>query len=280
MTTVEMLAGDAKFSTLVSLVTKANLVDTLNGGNFTIFAPTNDAFGKLSATLTGKVTSDNALLTKVLTYHVLSGVVKSSAASNELIVNTVQGLGARFNIYTDNKAKTTVTIQGSPISAFDMMASNGVIHVIDSVMMPPEGDIVTDVAKSTVHTTLLSLVKKAGLATALQGQNLTLFAPTDAAFNLLGSDTLAAVNSDDALLKNVLMYHVVPTTIYSAGAYNNEMAPTLLANKNVTVHMSQNAVRINDAMVTLGDIGTTNGVIHVIDHVLIPPADNPGPVVG
>jgi len=277
-TTVDLLAGDARFSTLVKLVTQANLVDTLNGGDFTIFAPTDAAFAKLPADLVTKVTSDNALLTKVLTYHVVSGVVRSSAAMNELVVNTVNGAGARFNIYP-NMGKTVVTIQGNVISSFDMMASNGVVHVVDSVMMAPDGDIVTDVAKSKDHTMLLSLVKKAGLATALQGQNLTLFAPTDAAFAKLDNATVNAVMTDNALLTNVLMYHVVPATVYSAGVYDNEVGPTLLAGKNVTVRVDAMGVMINNAMVTMADIGTTNGVIHVIDQVLIPPT-NPGPIVG
>jgi uncharacterized surface protein with fasciclin (FAS1) repeats len=275
-TTVEMLAGDSRFSTLVNLVTQAQLVDTLNGGTFTIFAPTDAAFGKLPAAVVNQVTNDDALLKKVLTYHVIGGSVMKSNAKNELVVNTVSGFGARFNIYT-NMGMSTYTIQGSKIIEFDKTASNGVIHVIDSVMMAPEGNIPAIVTKSSQHTTLLSLVKKAGLVTALGGQALTLFAPTDAAFDKVPNATLNAVLNDNALLTNVLKYHVVPSTQFSAGLYNNELAKTLLTGKNITVTINASGVMINKAVVSTADIGATNGVVHVIDDVLIPPADNPNP---
>lgn len=275
-TTVQILAADPKFSTLVSLVTQAGLVDTLNNGDFTIFAPTNDAFNAVPQDVLTFLQNNVTELTKILTYHVLPGKTPSSAASDELVVKTVNGAGARFNIYTHNNV---VTIQACVISQPDVMASNGIIHVIDSVMMPPSGNLVDYVAGNPDLATLLSLVKTAGLAGALTADGLTLFAPTEAAFARLSADQIAQVTGDPAVLEAVLKYHVVGSTEYSAGLYQRETLPTLNPADGLIVHLVHHKAdaKIDNALVTSPDHGVSNGVVHLIDHVLIP---NEDPVVG
>jgi len=269
-TTVELLAGDSNFSTLVDLVTKAGLVDAINGGTFTIFAPTNAAFNKLpSATLTA-LGNDISSLQAILKYHVVPSKIFSKDASNELQVATLDaGKKIRFNIYKHNNV---VTIQGSTITAFDKAASNGVIHTIDTVMMPPTGDIVDLVAATSDVSTLLSLVQQAGIASALKGDHLTVFAPTNDAFARLPRSVVSKITGDNNLLTEILEYHVVPHTEYSAGLYNREFLRTLDRHQDVIqLHEDNGAVRVNrNGNVIKADIGTTNGVVHLIDHVLVP----------
>jgi len=268
-TTVETLAGDSEFSTLVSLVTQANLVSDLNGGTFTIFAPTNDAFNKVDASTLTALGNDVNALKNLLQYHVVSGSVPSSAATNELKVTTLSGDKIRFNIYPHNNA---VTIEGSKIITFDKKASNGIIHVIDTVMMPPGGDIVDIVAKTSDVSTLLGFVQQAGIADALKMDARTVFAPTNAAFAKLPSRMVSRLQSDKGLLAEILEYHVVPHTEYSQGLWNRETLKTLDRNHDrIIIHASSSGVRVNNnGNVIKADIGATNGVIHLIDHVLVP----------
>ncbi|KAL4224473.1 hypothetical protein ACF0H5_015174 [Mactra antiquata] len=268
-TTVELLAGDPNMSTLVSLVTQAGLVDAINSGTFTIFAPNNAAFAALPTSTLNALSADVNALTNILKYHVVQGSIKKAAASNELQLTTLNGQKIRFNIYSHNNV---VTIQGSKILAFDRTAINGVIHVLESVMMPPEGDIVDIVVKTPDVSTLLSFVQQAGIAGALKGDALTVFAPSNAAFSRLPSSVANKLAHDKNLLTEILEYHVVPHTEYAAGLYNREHLRTLDRNHDiVTVHTDSTGVRINrNAHVIKANIGTTNGVIHIIDHVLIP----------
>ncbi|WAQ97851.1 BGH3-like protein [Mya arenaria] len=271
-TTVETLVADGRFTTLVSLVTKAGLVGTLNNGTFTIFAPTDAAFAALPADVTAAVTSDNALLTKVLLYHVLAGSVPSSAASDELLVDTVNGAQARFNIYTHNKK---ITIQGCVVSQPDVMCTNGIIHVIDSVMMAPTGSLVDYVINNPQLSTLLGLVQQAGLVDALKADGLTLFAPNNAAFARLTQAQLDQFTKDPAVLAAILKYHVVASTEYSAGLYQREQLATLNTADSLVVHMVHHHadVKIDNGLVTSANNGVTNGVVHIVDHVLVPHAD-------
>jgi uncharacterized surface protein with fasciclin (FAS1) repeats len=186
------------------------------------------------------------------------------------------GKVARVNVYTHNNK---VTIQGSVISQFDLPASNGIIHVLDSVMLAPTGNIVDYVAGHAEFSTLLSLVQQAGIADTLKMDNLTVFAPTNAAFSKVPAATLTDIQNDASKLMSVLTYHVVNGTQYSAGLWQKETIPTLNRNDDLVVHMVHHHedVKIDNGLVTTANVGTTNGVIHVVDHVLIPHKD---PIVG
>jgi len=259
---------DGGQTTLISLVQQAGLANALLSGQHTIFAPTNAAFAKLPQSTLDALSKDTAALSKILQYHVVQGSIPSSAATNELQLATLTGQKIRFNIYKHNHA---VTIQGSKITEFDKKTDNGYIHVIDTVMMPPEGSIVDLVVGNSDLSTLLAQVKSANLVQALQGDNLTVFAPTNAAFAKLGSDAINKLVRDPALLKDILLYHVVPHTEYSAGLFNREHLRTLDAlNDIVRIHQIGSHINVNNARVIKADIGATNGVVHVIDHVIFP----------
>uniref|UniRef100_A0A8W8L1W7 FAS1 domain-containing protein n=1 Tax=Magallana gigas TaxID=29159 RepID=A0A8W8L1W7_MAGGI len=266
---VEVLQNDGE-TTLIALVKQAGLADALLSGEYTIFAPTNAAFSKLPQSVLDGLQRDTTALANILKYHVVKGSIHKADASNELQLETLAGTKIRLNIYNHNNV---VTVEGSKITHFDLTASNGMVHVIDTVMMPPTGSIVDLVAGNSDLSTLLSKVQSAGLAGALQGDALTVFAPTNAAFNRLGSHVLDNLRRNPQLLKEILEYHVVPHTEYSAGLYNREYLRTLDTHHDV-IRLgvsSTNGVVINlRSHVTQADISATNGVVHIIDHVLIP----------
>ncbi|XP_069138915.1 transforming growth factor-beta-induced protein ig-h3-like [Argopecten irradians] len=264
---VEVLQASGK-STLVSLVQKAGLANALTQGTFTIFAPTNAAFDKLPADLLASLGSDVNALANVLKYHVVQGSVRKQDASNELQLDTLAGQKIRLNIYSHNDE---VTVEGSRILDFDIQASNGYVHFIDKVMLQPEGSIVDIVAGSPELSTLLSKVQSADLVTALQTDALTLFAPTNQAFSQLGSTAVGSLAKDPQLLKEILLYHVVPSTEYSAGLHNKEYLTTMdIHQDRFRLNITGDSIQLKYGKVLSADISATNGVVHLIDHVLVP----------
>jgi len=149
------------------------------------------------------------------------------------------------------------------VTTADVVASNGVIHVIDDILLPPKDNIVATAIAAGTFTKLAEALTSAGLVATLQGKGpFTVFAPTDAAFA-----KLASVPTGDAL-KNVLLYHVLAGAVGS-GDLKAGPVPTQLTGKSVTVGLT-GEVTINDAKVTTANVLTKNGVIHVVDTVLVP----------
>ncbi|HET8935783.1 MAG TPA: fasciclin domain-containing protein [Polyangiales bacterium] len=249
---IEVATAAGKFTKLAAALTSASLVDTLKGeGPFTVFAPTDDAFAKLSAAPTG-----DALKT-VLLYHVLKGTVGTLDLKEGGAATTVAGSPVLFTL------KDGAKINDAVISVTNVVAKNGVIHVIDSVIVPPAADIVATAVAAGSFTKLAAALTSADLVPALQAPGpFTVFAPTDAAFEML-----ASTPSGDAL-ENVLLYHVVEGAVGSGNLVAGAV-PSLLKDKSLTIDLS-NGVKVNDATVTTANILTKNGIIHVIDKVLVP----------
>ncbi|XP_045201951.2 transforming growth factor-beta-induced protein ig-h3-like [Mercenaria mercenaria] len=270
------LATKLGANTLVKLVTDAGLGNTLaTGGPFTVFGPTDAAFAKLPKAVLERLMRDKTLLADVLKYHVVSGSVYSSQLTNELtapslLTDNGKAVDIRFNIYKNGQL---ITADGSPVVMPNQNASNGVIHVVDRVLFPiPLKNIPELVTMERGRfSTLLTAVEKANLATTLAGGPFTLFAPTNAAFAKVPADVLNKLLANVTALTDVLTYHVVSGTVWSASLTNGEMAKTV-EGKTVTIDISGGGVKINDAKVEEADLAVTNGVIHVIDSVLLPPA--------
>merc|ERR1712123_531775 len=180
----ELTAAGA--TTLVDFVVKAGLAETLSGpGPFTVFAPDNDAFAKLPADLVATLTGDVELLKKVLLFHVASGNVMSKDISNDITVDSVEGSPLRANVYLKSKYYDGfVTINGKRVYKADIVADNGVIHMVTDVIYPfPSGNIAEVVTGDERFSTLLAAVGAAGLADTLAtGGPFTVFAPTNDAF--------------------------------------------------------------------------------------------------
>ena len=266
---VATAVANGNFRTLAAALTAADLVKDLQGqGPFTVFAPTDEAFEKLGTeTISTLLMPENReMLRSVLKYHVVPGNVTASEVvkSSALVTLNGQRIDVKVKdgkVYAD---KATVT-------ATDVLASNGVIHVIDSVILPSDKNIV-QTAAAAKFTTLAMLLEKAGLTGALEGPGpFTVFAPTDEAFAKIDKATLESLLKPEnkEKLVSILTYHVVPGRVFSPEAVKAGTAKTLQGG-SVTIKAEGGTVRVNGAAVVGADVDASNGVIHVVDTVLMP----------
>ena len=269
---VETAAGNDDFSTLVAAVKAAGLVETLQGdGPFTVFAPTDAAFGKLpKGTISDLLKPENkSKLTSILTYHVIPGKVMAADITKAMSPKTVNGEELKV-MPKDGK----VMVGTATVVKADIVCDNGVIHVIDAVLMPgAETKNIVEVADGAkMFKTLLAAAKAAGLADTLAEKGpYTVFAPTDEAFEKLPAGTVDSLlkpeNKDK--LKAVLLNHVVDGKVDSKAALKAGEAKTLGGGK-LTIAEKDGAAYVGDAKLVKTDIPASNGVIHVIDAVLVP----------
>ena len=259
---------------LVAALSHAGLVTTLQGtGPFTVFAPTDQAFADAGIDLNDFDTpEENATLSDILLHHVVSGEVASTDVTDGMMAAMVNGDKVKFSV--DNTG--TVMIGPATVTLADVQASNGIIHVIDTVLMPPT-DIPTTAAATGIHTSLVAAVIQADLLPTLQGDGpFTVFAPTDQAFTDAGID-LAALDTPEgkAALSDILLYHVVSAEVPAANVTDCMVADA--ANGQPLSFMVGDGVMVNDANVTMTDVISSNGLIHVIDKVLTP-SDTPNDI--
>ncbi|MBK7807670.1 MAG: fasciclin domain-containing protein [Saprospiraceae bacterium] len=269
-TVVDVIIGSADHNTLEAAVGAAGLVNTLNGaGPFTVFAPTDAAFAALpSGTVETLLQDPQGLLTNILLNHVAGANVLSSGLTNgQSIVTLNSGKTVKVTINNDG-----VFIDDAKVTVADIQTDNGVVHVIDIVLLPPN-TVVDVIIGSADHNTLEAAVGAAGLVNTLNGAGpFTVFAPTDAAFTALPSGTVETLLQDpQGLLTNILLNHVAGANVLSSGLTNGQSIVTLNSGKTVKVTINNDGVFIDDAKVTVADIQTDNGVVHVIDVVLLPP---------
>jgi uncharacterized surface protein with fasciclin (FAS1) repeats len=283
-TIADTVIAGANFTLLKAALTKADLVTTFQGtGTFTVFAPTDDAFKAVGVDQAYITAATKEALAGILKFHVLATKVASTdlATADNAEVTTLNGAKAYVT-----KNAGGVSINGAKVTTPDVAASNGVIHIIDRLILPPTADLVSLAQSVPTYSLLVAAVVKTGLVSTLQGAGpFTVLAPNNAAFIALGADyaTTTAISNLDATktaaLKNILLYHVVAARAFSqnlkAGA-----VPTALAGKSVTVDLTS-GVKIsgvaagNTANVVVSPVGSynavaTNGVVHTIDKVLLP----------
>jgi transforming growth factor-beta-induced protein len=319
---VETAVAAGNFTILVELIQAAELVDVLKGeGPFTVFAPTDEAFAAVPAEILTALAEDPEMLRSVLLYHVVPGRLVAALISDGKEVETAQGESVRFS-FADGVKK----VNEATIVARDIQASNGVIHAIDSVILPPSvaaalsdllpagaaeaaatpepteeaaeetaveaaatpeattepveeaaeelADIVDTAVAAGQFTTLAAALTEAGLVDALRGPGpFTVFAPTDDAFAALPQETLDAVLADpQGLLTQILLYHVVAGKVMAADLVDGQELATLQG-APLTISLSDEGAMVNDATIIATDIEASNGVIHVIDAVLVPPLE-------
>eukprot|EP00746_Dinoflagellata_sp_MGD_P152405 gnl/MRDRNA2_/MRDRNA2_83647_c0_seq1.p1 gnl/MRDRNA2_/MRDRNA2_83647_c0~~gnl/MRDRNA2_/MRDRNA2_83647_c0_seq1.p1 ORF type:complete len:363 (-),score=86.77 gnl/MRDRNA2_/MRDRNA2_83647_c0_seq1:307-1395(-) len=293
----------ANFTILAEALTKADLVTTLKGtGPFTVFAPTDAAFAAALTTLgiTKAELLARADLAAILTYHVVSGSVKSSDLSDGMTAATVQGSSITITI-----SEGTVKVNTATVTSADVNCTNGLIHIIDQVLLPPADtspapepapapapapepspapagdlkDIVDTAVAAGSFTVLAEALTKAELITTMKGAGpFTVFAPTDAAF-AKALETMGATKEEllaNEGLAGILTYHVVSGLVKSTDLTNGMEAATVNGAK-LTITLDGSTVKVNTATVATADIMCSNGVIHVIDEVLMPPAEGPAP---
>lgn len=289
-TIVGVAQANSDFSILVEAVAAAGLVSTLNGsGPFTVFAPTNAAFASLLTELgvtKEALLADTGLLTAVLTYHVLPGKVESTAVAGLLgqPITTVQG--SIFKVESSAGALTITDGRNrtAGITATDIPASNGVVHVVDKVILPADKTIVETAQSISDFSILVEAVVAAGLVGTLSGTGpFTVFAPTNAAFATalteLGLDKAGLLASP--LLGDILKYHVVSGRVLKAGVPVGVDIATVLGGTETfrisdALALTDEAGRVTN--ITATDVLTSNGVIHVTDRVILPSAFATAPV--
>lgn len=246
------------FRTLLIALIKTDLLRTVARERLTVLAPTDEAFRALGITPRNVGNVEN--LKEILLYHVFGGKVYS--------YDLVPGFAETLNgAYVKVSLEEGVFFNDAEVKRADVRALNGVIHIIDKVLFPPTQDIVEKAVSFNPDefNTLVQAVIQAELVDVLKSEGpFTVFAPTDAAFAALGVD-LATLSKED--LVNILLYHVVPGTYFSTDLFNGEV---VTANGETVTITLGGGVKVNDSNVVIADVQTTNGVIHVIDKVLIP----------
>ena len=267
---VEIAVEDGRFNTLVAALEAADLVGTLDGeGPFTVFAPTDDAFAMLPDGTVDALLQDPEALSNILLYHVVPGNVMSSDVVSLSSAETASG--EEISISVDG---STVMINDSRVVVADLKASNGVIHVVDSVLLPPADaqSIVELAVEDGRFSTLVAALEAADLVGTLEGDGpFTVFAPTDDAFAMLPDGTVDALLNDIPTLQSILLYHVVPGNVMASDVVGLSSAGTA-SGLEISISVEDGAVMINDAQVIITDIVASNGVIHVIDRVILPPS--------
>jgi uncharacterized surface protein with fasciclin (FAS1) repeats len=273
---VDVIVNSPDHNTLEVAVIAAELADDLSGsGPFTVFAPTDAAFAALPAGVVDALLLDpTGDLAQILLYHVVSGTALSTSLTDGQTITTLQGEDITVTIGMNG-----VMINNATVVVADIVADNGVVHVIDAVLLPPAPEptntILDIVVNSADHDTLEAAVIAAGLAETLSGDGpYTVFAPTDAAFAALPAGTIEALLANTGELMNILLYHAASGTVLSTDLTNGQTIPTLTFFPPLVVTIDANGVFINNAMVTVADIVADNGVVHVIDAVLLPQQPN------
>lgn len=293
---VETAVAAGSFNTLAAALTATGLIDTLSNPDeqFTVFAPTDDAFAALPEGTVDALLADPDTLTDILLYHVISGASVDSTTALTLAgqnVTTANGDDLAISLVDGE-----LLVNESTVTQADVRASNGIIHVIDAVLLPPadtaESEPATnpaeeettpevpvgtilDIAQSNPDfSTLVAAVNAAGLAGALghPGDTYTVFAPTNAAFAALGQDTIDALLADPDTLRNILLLHVLPGTIVDAATAVSLVGFDIQAGNGeiLSLTLEDGVLKINGATIVATDIEAVNGVIHVIDTVLLP----------
>ena len=283
---VDTAVSAGTFNTLVAAVKAAGLVETLKGdGPFTVFAPTDDAFAKLpEGTVESLLKPENKdKLVAILTYHVVAGNYSAEKVLKADKLETVNGQS--IMISKDSKG---AKVNQSGITATDIMTSNGVIHVIDNVLLPEDKksskgkkDIVDTAVNAGTFNTLVAAVKAAGLVETLKGDGpFTVFAPTDDAFAKLPKGTVESLlkpENKDKLVA-ILTYHVVAGKFTAEKVLKSDMLKTVNG-QSIKINKDDKGAKVNMSGITATDIMTSNGVIHVLDTVLMPEDDKTSMII-
>ncbi len=271
MTIAEYASSNSNFSILVEALAKADLVNALNGdGNFTVFAPTNAAFTALFTELgiSGIADLSKETLTPILLYHVLGTEAKSSMITSGYYSTLSPAQGSYLSLKVDASSGVKLN-KNTSVTIADVDVKNGVIHAIDKVMFPPT--VVDQAMDNDNFSILVQAVVKANLAGALSGTGpFTVFAPTNAAFEALfatlGVSGIADLTAEQ--LTPILTYHVVSGNVLSTQLSAGNV-PTLNG-EQLSITLSPAPAINGSTNIIATDIQGSNGVIHVIDKVLLP----------
>src|SRR6056297_626415 len=265
---VDVAQEDGRFGTLIGLVEDVGLTTTLQYlGPYTAFAPTDDAFTALFEEVDPS-TLTTEQITFILTYHVISG---DGIPSGDLAPEQAVASAAEELLYITSNEENGVTVNGnaSVIDA-DIDASNGIVHVVDNVLLPNAFLNTVQVAQKNYNfTTLVDLIVQADLAETVATTELTVFAPTNAAFEALEFDPSSLPASD---LQEVLLYHTIPGATIASGDLQAQQNPASTTDEALYITVDGDVVVNGNSTVVTADVASNNGIIHAVDTVLMPNA--------
>ena len=275
---VELAQATSSLSTLVTAIETAGLTSTLKGtGPFTVFAPTNTAFDNLPEGALDILLANPTVLAEVLQYHVVAGKVMSSDLTSGSVPTLLSGESIEVVV-----SGSSVTLNGSAsVTSADNEATNGVVHIIDEVLLPdgfelPKDNIV-GIASSTpsLSTLVEALTLFPDLVTALSTDGTyTVFAPDNDAFAALltaiGQSSLDDV--PESVIKSILEYHVISTASILSTDLSDGQKATALSGEEVSVTINQDGVFISESKVLTPDVEASNGVVHIMENVMVPPS--------
>ena len=279
-----VIADQADLSTLFAAIEAAGMAGefTADGGPYTVFAPSNDAFAALPEGELDALLADPEALGGVLSYHLLPGVVTSDLITESMEAETINGPPVAIEV-----ADGAVTVNGANVTTADLEAFNGVVHIIDAVLLPPAAeeaaaeeapaeeatpepvDMVDTAIAAGGFDTLVAAVQAAGLENALRSGTYTVFAPTDEAFAALPAGTVEALLEDPAALKAVIYNHMVGG-IRGSDVFTDGLELRTPRGQMLTLTAADGGYMVGDANIVATDVAAANGVIHAIDKVLIP----------
>lgn len=280
----DLAANTADLSTLVEAVKYAGLEDVLNGnttGKFTVFAPTNAAFSSLLNSLGASKLTDlpSSAVKDILLYHVVAGEVRAANVTTGYVPSSLNFTGSTFPVSLFANTASGVKINEATVTTADVLADNGVVHIIDKVMLPPT--VVNHALNNPNFSILVAALTRSDLGVdyvgVLSGTGpFTVFAPTNSAFAALLTElNVADLNAiDAATLNKVLQYHVVANANVRSGALTDGQVVPTFGGQNLTIDLDGGA-KIIDANnrtsnIVVVDVQATNGVIHAIDKVILP----------
>ena len=288
---VETAIAAGSFETLVAAVQATGLDSVLadESATYTVFAPTDDAFAMLGEETISTLLANPDVLTDILLQHVVAAEINSVTAYSAVGTSPTTASGVAIPVDL-NPITDALTFGGANIVTTDIYTTNGIIHVIDMVVVadvevPAPAQSIVDVAvENGSFTTLVAALEATGLSAVLADTDteFTVFAPTDAAFALLGEDTINALLADPDTLSDILLYHVISgaTILQDAAvsvAQSSENLVTMANMDQAALSLTGSTLYVNQSAVSLTDVLADNGVIHVVDQVIIPPADRGEP---
>lgn len=289
---VETAVADGRFTTLVAALTATELDAVLAdaSGEFTVFAPTDDAFAMLGDETIETLLANTDVLSSILLQHVISGAQVPALTAYSLNGTSVATESGAMIPIAINSMTDTLTVGGANVIIEDIYTTNGIIHVLDMVIVgdvevpAPAMNIAEVAAAAGTFDTLVAALQATGLDAVLADEDseFTVFAPTDDAFALLGEDTIASLLADPDTLSNILLYHVVSgsTVLQDAAvmvAQSDNKQVTTANMQDVTLSLGGSTLFVNKSAVSQTDIMASNGVIHVVNQVILPPAEKGTP---
>jgi uncharacterized surface protein with fasciclin (FAS1) repeats len=283
---VDTAVSAGSFDTLVAALQATGLDTVLADGSqtYTVFAPTDAAFEQLGGDTLENLLDDPDTLRDILLYHVVPGSVNAESAISLAGSSVETANGDSIALSLQDGA---LFINDSEVVTTDVNATNGIIHVIDAVLLPPAdgtANIVDTAVGAGSFTTLVAALQATGLDSVLAdgSQTFTVFAPTDDAFSLLGSETIDNLLADPDTLRDILLYHVLSGSAVDSTAAIGLAGSSVEATNGdqLAISVQGDALFINDSEVTGADVQASNGIIHVIDAVLLPPTDDGGDTGG